>query len=555
MIWIAIAAAAVLALAYVGGTSGFKVWRQTRNVKRAQEFLDKKDYGQAAMSATWALQLDPTDVTATRIMADTAAAQAQRQELVWREKLVELQPDVLEHRLAWANAALHYDEVPTAQKALAGASEAQKKGAPYHAVAARIAAALRQGKAAESIVAETVRLDPSNELYQLELAALRLGGDSIEGRSLARAEIERLAGSAKVSRPAMYVLIRDAMLRGDPARALGFAEKLNASSEVVFDDRMRYLRLLQQLGRAEFWWCLAQVQAESAGNNMQLATIMTYLNKSGFPQIALEWGKRLPENVRSHGLLPIALAESCLLQRDWDGLKAHVKFSGWNTLEFQRLALYARVLREQGDADGSAAQWKAAIAAATGHPEDIATLARLATSWKWDAEATGILWQIARGASNQMAALQTLSRKFQINGNARELLNVANRMLELEPGSALAKNNVAYLSLLLEVDKERAHALAKEVYQSDPANVAFVSTYALAMHLLGKSDEGLRLMRALKPQDLEAPGNAFCYGVLLAASDPRGDAAKYLKLAETSSILLPQERAMLAKAREWLPKQ
>jgi predicted Zn-dependent protease len=153
-----------------------------------------------------------------------------------------------------------------------------------------------------------------------------------------------------------------------------------------------------------------------------------------------------------------------------------------------------------------------------------------------------------------MPALQSLSRNYQVSGNTRELLNVANRMVEIEPENAFAKNNVAYLSLLLDVDKERAHALAKEVYTTDPKNPAFVSTYGLALHLLGKSQEGLKLMQALPPPALEVPAHAFSYGVLLAAANRREEATRYLGLAEKSAIMFAQEKALLAKAREWIAK-
>ncbi len=537
-----------------GGWIATKSYRQNRTVNRAQEFLDAKDYIQAAMSATWALQLDPKDTEATRILAEVNAAQGQKQEIAWRGRLVEFLPTDLDARLKWATAALNHREIQVAEQALAGLTAEQKNTAAYHEIAARLAAMLRQDKALETSVAESVRLDPDNELYQLELAALRLGSDKPATRDLARDEIERLASSAKTSRPALNVLIRDALLRGDTARALAFAEKLNALPGVTFEDRMTYLRLLRQLNRREFWWCLAQMQTEALASENEIPALMTYLNKSGLPGATIVWGRGLPEERRARSLVGVALAEAFLMLKDWEGLRTQVKFGGWKDLEFQRLALLARLAREEGDLPGASAQWKAALVASSGRPEDLATLARLATAWKWDDEANAALWQIARGPSNQMAALRSLSRSYQVSGDTRELLNVANRMIEVEPDNHYGKNNAAYLSLLLDVEKERAHALAREVYVADSKNPAFVSTYALALHLLGKSPEGLKLMQALPPKALEVPAHAFSYGVLLAAADQRDEATRFLNLAEKSSILFPQEKALLAKAREWVAK-
>jgi predicted Zn-dependent protease len=544
---------AAVALIGAGGWSAFKSLRQNRAVDRAQNFLTTGDYTQAAMSATWALQQNPKDAQAMRILAEVYASQGLKEEVAWRGRLVDAQPGNLDHRLKWANAALNHGDIATAEKALAELTAEQKKSAAYHEAAGRLAGMLKQGKALETNLAESVRLDPGNELYQLQLAALRLGSERNETREVAREEIERLATRAGTSRPALHVLIRDALLRGDPARALAFTEKLNALPGANFEDRMRHLRLLRQLNRREFWWCLAQMQAEAGGGD-QVPALMSYLNKSGLSSQSIEWSRRLGEETRGKSLVAVALAEAYLMQKDWENLKTQVKFGNWGNLEFQRLALLARVAREEGDAPGASAQWKAAMAATGTRREDLATLARLATTWKWQDEANSVLWQLARGANDQMPALQSLSRNYQLSGNTRELLNVANRMVEIGPENAFAKNNVAYLSLLLDVDKERAHALAKEVYTSDPKNPAFVSTYALALHLLGKSQEGLKLLQALPPQALEVPAHAFSYGVLLAAVNKREEATRYLSLAEKSAIMFAQEKALLAKAREWIAK-
>lgn len=551
---IALIGIVVVAVLALGAMSAFKIWRQGRTVKRAQELLEGKDYAQAMMSATWALQLNPTDAAATRVMADASAAEGKRQGLFWRQKLVDLEPTVLEHRLTLAREALRFGEMEMAETALAGASEAQKKGSSYHEVAGQLAARLRKGSQADANIRESLRLDPNSEQRQLELAALELGRGDDEVRAKARAEIQRLAGSAKVSRSALHVLTRDALLRGDSAAALGYAEKLNTLSAPMFEDRIRFLRLLKDLDRREFWWCLAQMKVEVMDDEKELPALMTYLNKIGFPEMTVEWSMRMPEEKRTKGLVPAVLAEAALLQKDWEGLDKYVKFRGWGSLEFQRLALHARALRETGDLPGSAAEWKAAVAAASGHPEDVATLAKIAISWKWQEEANAVLWDIARGSNDQMPALQALSRTYQLAGNSRELLSVANRMLEIDEGNLMAKNNVAYLSLLLDVDKERAHALAKDAYSIAPTNAAYVSTYALSQHLIGRTVEGLKLMEALQPREIEVPSIAFCYGIILAAAQKREEAPKYLAIAESSSILFPQERALIAKAREWLAK-
>jgi hypothetical protein len=59
----------------------------------------------------------------------------------------------------------------------------------------------------------------------------------------------------------------------------------------------------------------------------------------------------------------------------------------------------------------------------------------------------------------------------------------------------------------------------------------------------------LKVLEALKPDQLEVPSVAAYYGVLLAANDEPEKAAKYLELAEKGQ-LLPEEKALLAEAKK-----
>ncbi len=561
-ILIGLAALAVLALMGWGGLLAFKVWRVQHTVHRARTLLDKKNYADAALSLRWALQRNPRDIEATRMMAEIAAANGERAEIYWRRKVAELQPGVLENWIASANAALRFKEVPAAQEALAHVDEAGKQTSTFHEAAARLAAELRESALARSNVAEAARMDPKNERFQLELATLNLGSPNLETRKEARAVVELHAANPKLRRGALRALIQEALFSRDARRALSFAEQLNFSREATFEDRMLYLSMLKESSRREFWWCLAQLQGEIAEDAGRTASLLTWMNKARMAPIALAWSKRLSEEVRTRSPVPIAIAESCLMLGDWAGVKGQVTFGDWKDLEFERQALYARVLRDQGDTGAATNRWNAAVNAARAlgdqndspgsRAEALFTLARLAKSWDWEEEMDGVLWLIARGNIRQQQALDFLNRLYVSKGKTRDLLSVATRELELKPEDATAKNNVAYLSLLLNVDLERAHALAKDVYKTDPLRPVFVTTYAMSLRLQGKTEQGLKVMRALPENDLETPGNALFYGVLLADSGAREPARKYLELAARAR-LFPQEQALIAKAREELP--
>ena len=554
---------AFLALAGKGALSGYKVLRDHRTMNRARASLEKKSYGEALLSLRIALQRNPRDIEATRMMAELAAETGERAEVFWRHKVAELQPGVLENWIACANAAVRFKDVPAAQEALAGIDEAGKQTAAYHEVAGHLALLLREPGLVKSSVAEAVRIDPKNERLQLEKAALDMGSPDPETRQQARAAVELHAANPTLRSGALRALIHEALLSKDTPRAISLAKQLNFSKGANLQDRLLYLSMLRRAGRGEFWWCLAQLESDIASDPEQVSTLLSWLNRNGLAQAALDWSKKITEAVRTATPVPIAIAESCSTLGDWAGVKQQVTFGDWKDLEFQRHALLARVLRDQGDVTGSQGQWAVAVNLARtfadqtddsgSRAEALFVLAHLARRWNWEDEADTVLWLIARGNIRQQPALDLLNRMYYATGKTRELHSVSVRQLELKPDDLDAKNNVAYLSLLLGLDLERAHALAREAYKSDPLRPTIVTTYAMSLYLQGKMEQGLKVMRALPESELDAPANALFYGILLADTGARDQARKYLDLA-ASAQLFPQEQALIAKARERLPR-
>jgi Flp pilus assembly protein TadD len=115
------------------------------------------------------------------------------------------------------------------------------------------------------------------------------------------------------------------------------------------------------------------------------------------------------------------------------------------------------------------------------------------------------------------------------------------------------QNNFAQLSLLLNLNADRGQKIAREVYEQDPKNPAYASTYAFALHVAGDTKKGLKILETLTPEQLHKPEIAAYYGILLAAA---GDAraAEFLDLGEKAT-LLPQEKALIEKARRSLAQR
>jgi predicted Zn-dependent protease len=181
-------------------------------------------------------------------------------------------------------------------------------------------------------------------------------------------------------------------------------------------------------------------------------------------------------------------------------------------------------------------------------------LAETVEKWGWRAETIELLWLAAKDPVKGDDALRGLYRYFASNGDTENLYRVLLHQLELHPDDRDVQNNFAQLSLLLNLNIERGQKIAREVYEKDRANPAYVSTYAFALQTQGETKKALKVLETLTAQQLHQPAIAAYYGIILAAAGDQTRAAEFLDLGEKAS-LLPQEKALVEKARRSLAQR
>ena len=549
---------AIITLA-VAGSIGFGCWfgfrlvRKQRAMASAREFADKKEFFQAALSARRALEMNPNDLAANRLMAEMGDAMNMRETVTWRKKIAEMEPGVAQNYFDWADAAMRWRDKEGVREALSRLDEKGKNTAGYHDLAARLAVLTGKTSEVYDHVAAAAQLEPNNENYQLQLAAIQLGSPIEEVRKGGLAKVEQLTESPKIRRAALRTLVQASLTSRENSRVLKFASDLMSGSGATFEDRMLFLKLLGQLKRPEYWWFLAQLGADLPPKDEDLVTLLSWMNNNGLPKLTLQWTEVLPSDRVEREPVCVVVAEAHVLLGNWGKLRSLMRFQNWGELEFQRLAIEARVLREDGDAAGSASRWASAVAKAGERKVALAALARFAKAWKWEEEFTNLLWVIANGQSDQSPALQQLLKKYSAEGKTRDLLRVFSRMLKIDEKNLSAKNNIAYAYLILNMELERATALALQVTKEDPENPQFAATYALALYAKDKFDPALKVLQEINEKDRRTPSTALCYGAVLAAKGLKDEARVYLDIAEKSP-LLPEEKALAEKARARLER-
>jgi predicted Zn-dependent protease len=483
-------------------------------------------------------------------MADLAEASRLPGALLWRSRVVDLNPTSLTDRIALAQTAMAAHEMITASNALEGVSAADKQTAPFQNTAGAVAAASNHPQLAESYFMEAARLDPQNTVPQLNLAVVRLHSTNAQTLAEARGSLQQLSTNPTNSAlrcSALRELAGDAIRAKQKEVALGLTQKLLQETNSLFSDKILFLSLLSANGSPEFKPELARLQIE-AGNDATKSYELAYWQSTAeSPAEALSWLKRQPMKIQTNQPVALFETECYTAVRDWRGLQSSLTNQYWGNVDFLRHAFLSRALSGQELAGSAAGEWQLAVKGAAAEKTSLGMLLNLAVQFKMDSEAEDLLWTIIKEYPDQKWAAQALTRDFAFYGRTSSLLALFRQELKANPSDSGAKNNLALTALLLDQPDVKPYDLAREVYEQSPTNSSYASTYAFALLLQKKNAQALKIMEQLTPQQLEDPSLSGYYGLVLQATGNRAKAKKYFDLASKAK-LLPEEKALFEKA-------
>jgi Flp pilus assembly protein TadD len=544
---------AVLLTGYVGYRS-YNVWKCSHLMSLAHQFLAKADGRNALLCVQRVFRSDPHNLDATRVMAQLTEAARSPSALLWRTRVVELNPHSLDDRLALAQTALMMRDHATATNALGGVDQAGQSTVAYHNVAGAVAAAANQSALAEAQFLEAAMLDPQNQSVQLNLAVVRLHGTNLAAITEARDSLKQLSSSATNSFlrcQALRELAFDALRHRQGDQALGLSKQLLQETNSTFKDRLLRLDVLQATQPAGFRPALTAFEHEAGADPGKIYELATWQMAKSSPQDALTWLRTLPSNTQTNQSVELLVAECCTMLKDWRGLQSSIARQNWAELEFVRHAFLSRALRGQELTDSAKAEWEQALKAANGQKGSLVMLLRLAAQWNWQSEGEDILWTIINRYPGEQWAIQTLSQALYAGGRTRSLMQLYSQESKRVPSDLSAKNNLAMTVLLLDAQEFKPYDLAREVYQKSPTNASYVSTYAFSLYLQGKNAEALKVIKTLKPQELQDPSIAGYYGLILKATGDRARARAYLDWT-VKVRLLPEEKKLFDNAKAGL---
>ena len=551
---IAVVAGALLLVtagAILLGRPAYRNWKQRRFLAQAQAFLAKGEFANASLSAREVLSLNPSNLVACQLMAGMAEKVGSPALLDWRRRIADISPTP-ENRLVLAATALRLQRAPypLAAQVLDDLHSGATNLPAFHLVSAELAIRLNELDKAQIHLEAAARLDPTNEMYRLDLATLRLASTNAALAAEGRATLESLCRSTNLGAVALRSLATDAVRRTDFGAAAAWSDQLIANPRCTTEDRLQHLDLLLRDKGPEFASYLGSLKQRGTANVAEVRGLSTWMIQHDRADEGLRWLTNLPPALRARQPVPLAITETYAALTNWSAVQRFLADQHWAEMEFLRLAFLSQAALQKREMT-SASVWRSAVREAGDRLGAQIALLNLADSWQRPSDKEDLLWEIYRHHPQERWALTDLRRFYQAQNNTLGLNKVLTALAESNQKDFVAANNLAATSLLLNLNVSKACDLATKLHAERPDDPIVASTYAYALHLRGNTAEGLAALQKLKPQALEDPPVALYYGILLSASGQPAQAKKYLDLGQRGP-LLPEERQLLEAARKAL---
>jgi hypothetical protein len=524
---------------------GWTRWQKSRLLNEATRHLQQNDLAPAEASARKALALDSTSLVALRLLAETTERENRDETVAWRAQIAKLDPG-LDSELNLASAALRFGQLDVARDALARIAPSDRDKAAYHVVAGWLSRAQGDHAEEERHFAAAVAKEPSNDVYQFNLAVLQIQSPDPAKSAAAHSQLERLSKISQFRTEALRALLDNALRQNQKDAANDLAQELQMSPQVTFADYLLCLDLYRKLNPKKFDALLAKVKPVAARNDRDLAQLLEWMNKNNLASEALKWSEKLSDSLTTQPPAVIAIAESLALTKNWSRLKRWTRSGSWGDDDYLRLAYQGYAAREakRGAAAEFESLWAGAGEAAAAKPEHQLALARLATKWNLTQEAETLWQEVAKTSNARREALDALYAIYRAANDLPNLRLITQRLHESSPEEVALSANAARFALLLDHNTAAGFALAKQAYDKAPDDAAAAVTYAFALYGKGRTAEGVSILQKLAPDQLNDPHLAV-YAALLFDDENQVELAnKYIAIAKAHAIY-PEEKQLL----------
>lgn len=525
----------------------FKDWRIARMNRDGQAFLAAKDPANALLTARKSLKSSTRNAEAWRIAVAATLAREQPDAVWYQENLVREEP-TRANQIELIRLALHF-EVPAYALSAIKAVEAEAREDPaYHRLAAQVYTRLGQSANARAHLDALTRLRPDDDLALLDRAEIDLAADSKRQDPAVRARVLALAEHPELRRRALTLLLRDNLAGRVTAGTAELVERLQLVPDPDLATRLLVIEALFLLGRTEAPALLAALQAEVSEQPLEVARVLEFLTRTGRVEQVRPWIATLPAATQADEDVQRGVAEGLLARGDAAGLEAYLRGGHWPRRDYLRAALLAHAYRDLKRSADFAEAWKLALISAGSDLRKATTLLARADEWRWVNERHEVVWKLFALAPTNESVQRILILWEKHQGNTVNLNRLFTRIAEVQPQDAVAQNNFAYTSLLLDANRGRAGLLATQLAAENPTNAYFGTTLVMALYKQGKMTEALARLDAMTPTERVEPVRMLLRALCLAGLGQAGPAADVMN-GVVLADMLPEEKKLAQAGR------
>jgi tetratricopeptide (TPR) repeat protein len=535
--WVFIGAGAAIALSLVYFLSirWYGAWRVEKELRAAQVYLQQRDNRNALLSLKRAVALRPDNLEARRALASLLEEAASSEALIHRRKLMDLEPQLLEPKLAYVRTALRLGHLQQASKTLKAIKGSQRKIPEVMELQAELQLKRGRPDGALEIYRELIELRPEDERTRVKLTALELRSGSERDQETARAALESRVTDDEFGLLALRALADDALERSDFAAALTWSKRACEMPLAEVSDRLLHLEALFGAKSPSFESWLADLERIALENRPFALDVAKWKMNVLGAEAASQWLERLPPSAREDPAICVVLADCYSALQRWEDLESLVGKTTWREREPLRLGLLARAQAGLGNVRKSERTWQLAVQEAQTYPAQLPSL--LAMARTDHREVRQVLWMIAEREPENLAARQELYQGYWQERNADGMLRMMELVLKERPNDRAAKYNVAALLLVTGRGIDRGALLARELYEDDPVSVGNAAIHGFSLHLKGDSRKAAALLD--DRDDLHKLGNdgAAYYSLILAGCGRDDDARRVLSSVDREALL------------------
>ena len=326
----------------------------------------------------------------------------------------------------------------------------------------------------------------------------------------------------------------------DVSEALAYTERLATNRSATFRDKLDHLNLLSVTKNTNTEPWLTTLKQQAKNSPVEVAALGRWMYRVEGPTNTLTWLSSLPANLQTNQPVPLVVTDCQIATKDWQGLLASVAKQEWGEAESLRLSLESLARRSLGQQDEAHSLWEEAQRQSARRLDRLYRLAQLTAAWGWAPERTEVLTEMVAEFPREKWATKLLITQLCDEGETDQLEQLFTKLSAAEPDDAGLKTSLARLLILRKNQLETAYRLAREAYDKSPEDPVVLATHAYSLFLQGKSDEALNTLQELKPESLQIPWVAVCYGVIQAKSGNEKAAREPLARARAAK-LLPEE--------------